>query len=620
MVNDLIVKSLNIAWVGVCVVLACAAGAQTYQVGPDGSTQAPDQKKPSQPASLGWGSNIQNARLARAAELALQHGDHALALDYAQRAAEAAPNDPQLWFLLGYAARLNGKSQQSIDAYSHGLRLSPNSLDGISGLAQTYSVTGNNEEAERLLKQVLAADPRRSNDALILGDIYMKAADYTSALDALNRVERIHPDARPELLMGICYERLKRMDIANHYFDLARRHAPDNPEVQRSMASYFREVGKNGDAINALKSIRNPKPEVANPNEALFRATDGNYDLVIVSLGLANFDALRLCSQIRSLDRTRNVPILAITEPDNNARMVRGLEIGVNDYLMRPIDKNELLARARSQVRKRRYTERLRDNVQISIEMAITDALTGLFNRRYMENHLATLIEQAGARGKPLAALVLDIDYFKSINDTHGHDAGDDVLRDFALRIKRSIRGIDLACRTVAKNSSSSCRKPTWRWPPWSPSGCGGGSRPSRLPSPGPTQHSGHAFDRHCRAARPGRQRREPAQARRPSALSRQARRAQSGGAGCRVSGAHGIPERRRDAVAVEILAMASSQSRGIVGDCCRYYARRRAVGCPLPNFQCWVSVRTWASGGIGIVPLFPIPARLRQESAGQPS
>jgi two-component system cell cycle response regulator len=185
----------------------------------------------------------------------------------------------------------------------------------------------------------------------------------------------------------------------------------------------------------------------ADPSEALFRAADGNYDLLIVSLGLENFDALRLCSQLRSLDRTRNIPILAITEPDSNARMVRGLEIGVNDYLMRPIDKNELLARARTQVRKRRYTERLRDNVQMSIEMAITDALTGLFNRRYMESHLATLIEQAKSRTKPLTALILDIDYFKSINDSHGHDAGDDVLREFALRIRRSIRGIDLACR-----------------------------------------------------------------------------------------------------------------------------------------------------------------------------
>jgi two-component system, cell cycle response regulator len=185
----------------------------------------------------------------------------------------------------------------------------------------------------------------------------------------------------------------------------------------------------------------------ADPNEALFRAADGNYDLLIVSLSLENFDALRLCSQIRSLDRTRNLPILVVTDPDNGARMVRGLEIGVNDYLMRPIDKNELLARVRSQIRKRRYTERLRDNVQTSIEMAITDALTGLFNRRYMESHLGTLIEQAFSRGKPLSALVLDIDFFKSVNDTHGHDAGDDVLREFALRIKRSIRGIDLACR-----------------------------------------------------------------------------------------------------------------------------------------------------------------------------
>ena len=97
--------------------------------------------------------------------------------------------------------------------------------------------------------------------------------------------------------------------------------------------------------------------------------------------------------------------------------------------------------------RKKRYTERLRDNVQMSIELAIIDALTGLYNRRYMESHVGTLVEQASSRGKPLTVLMLDIDYFKSINDTYGHDAGDDVLREFALRIRKSIRGIDLACR-----------------------------------------------------------------------------------------------------------------------------------------------------------------------------
>src|SRR6202007_2176402 len=76
-------------------------------------------------------------------------------------------------------------------------------------------------------------------------------------------------------------------------------------------------------------------------SEALFHAAEGNYDLIIVSMALQNYDALRLCSQLRSLDRTRNVPILAICESDDNARMIRGLEIGVNDYLMRPVDKNE---------------------------------------------------------------------------------------------------------------------------------------------------------------------------------------------------------------------------------------------------------------------------------------
>jgi two-component system cell cycle response regulator len=185
----------------------------------------------------------------------------------------------------------------------------------------------------------------------------------------------------------------------------------------------------------------------ANPADALFHTAEGNYDLVIVSLALQNYDALRLCSQIRSLERTRNVPVLAICDGEDNARLIRGLEIGVNDYLMRPIDNNELAARVRTQIRKKRYTERLRDNVQQSIEMAITDALTGLYNRRYMESHLASLVEQAAARGKPLTALVLDVDYFKSINDTYGHDAGDEVLREFATRVRKSIRGIDLACR-----------------------------------------------------------------------------------------------------------------------------------------------------------------------------
>jgi predicted Zn-dependent protease len=239
----------------------CVTHAQTYQVGPDTSKQAAPQQANGQ-STLGWGSNIENARLGRAAQQALEKGDRVHALEYAQRAAQAAPNDPQLWFLLGYAARLNARYQLSEDAYSHGLKLSPSSLEGLSGLAQTYTAMGRNEDAARLLKQVLASDPKRANDALVLGDLYMRTGDYNSALDALGRAERAHPDARSELLMAICYEHLNKPDLASKYLEAARKRAPDNPEVQRSLAGFFREEGKYPEAITALKSIRNPKPDV----------------------------------------------------------------------------------------------------------------------------------------------------------------------------------------------------------------------------------------------------------------------------------------------------------------------------------------------------------------------
>lgn len=183
------------------------------------------------------------------------------------------------------------------------------------------------------------------------------------------------------------------------------------------------------------------------PHEALFRAAEGEFDVAIVSLSLQDFDPLRLCAQIRSLERTRMMPVVLIADPDDAPRVLRGLEVGVNDYVMRPIDPNELVARIRTQVRRRRYTDRLRNNLQASMELAVTDGLTGLHNRRYMEMHLQALLDQAASRNRPLSALVVDIDFFKSVNDRHGHDAGDDVLREFSRRLKASVRGIDLAVR-----------------------------------------------------------------------------------------------------------------------------------------------------------------------------
>ncbi|MHB2165946.1 PleD family two-component system response regulator [Alsobacter sp. R-9] len=185
----------------------------------------------------------------------------------------------------------------------------------------------------------------------------------------------------------------------------------------------------------------------ADPQRVLFAAADEAPDLVIVSVDLAGYDGLRICSQLRSLDRTRNVSILILAEQDDTPRVLRGLDLGVNDYLVRPIDRNELLARVRTQVRRKRYADRLRDSVHASIELAIVDPLTGLHNRRYLDSHFATLVDEALDRGRPLSVMVLDVDRFKAINDTYGHDAGDDVLREFAQRVRRSLRTVDLVAR-----------------------------------------------------------------------------------------------------------------------------------------------------------------------------
>ena len=185
----------------------------------------------------------------------------------------------------------------------------------------------------------------------------------------------------------------------------------------------------------------------ANPQAALMRAGETNYDLMIISLSLAEADGLRLCSQIRSLERIRHMPLIILVDEGEDARLLRGLDMGVNDYLTRPVDTNELQARVRTQITRKRYSDILRNRIEESVEMAITDGLTGLFNRRYMETHLATLVSQAHQTGRPLSMLIADIDHFKRVNDTYGHDAGDTVLRDFATRFRRNTRGVDLACR-----------------------------------------------------------------------------------------------------------------------------------------------------------------------------
>ncbi|MEI2301703.1 PleD family two-component system response regulator [Ensifer sp. MJa1] len=196
----------------------------------------------------------------------------------------------------------------------------------------------------------------------------------------------------------------------------------------------------------ALKPIADVSV-ISDPQAALFEAAENNFDLVIVNANFDDYDPLRLCSQLRSLERTRFIPILLIAEQGSDEMVVRALDLGVTDYLMRPVDPNELIARSMTQIRRKHCNDRLRASVQQTIELAVTDGLTGMYNRRYFDTHLKLLMDRAAARGRPLSICMTDIDRFKQVNDTYGHDVGDDVLREFANRIRTTVRGADLACR-----------------------------------------------------------------------------------------------------------------------------------------------------------------------------
>jgi two-component system cell cycle response regulator len=176
-------------------------------------------------------------------------------------------------------------------------------------------------------------------------------------------------------------------------------------------------------------------------------ALDGSVELIIASLSMHDGDTLRLVSQWRATEAYRQLPILLLANEGELPQLAKGLDLGANDYLIRPVDRNELLARARTQIRRRRLHDRLRENYRRSLSLALTDELTGLYNRRYVLAHIEELVARIAEGGADATVMMFDIDHFKSVNDQHGHPAGDDVLRQLAARALRGVRSVDLVAR-----------------------------------------------------------------------------------------------------------------------------------------------------------------------------
>ena len=204
------------------------------------------------------------------------------------------------------------------------------------------------------------------------------------------------------------------------------------------------------DALNVTETLQADRASIT-------RATTGRetlallercpFDLIICSLNLNQDDALRLTSMLRANEVSRHTPILMVGEDDQTQQLAKALDLGINDYLLKPIDRNEILARVRTQIRRRRYQDLLKENYEQGLSMALTDSLTGAYNRRYLMTHMDRVLADPSARNKPLGCQMIDVDLFKPVNDTYGHDAGDEILKAIVQTMRTNVRNVDLVAR-----------------------------------------------------------------------------------------------------------------------------------------------------------------------------
>ncbi len=238
--------------------LVGASLAQTFELG---KQPPPNKSKPQDSSNLGWGSGIEVARQAHAAEDALKRNDYSAAVAYADQATKAAPQDAELWFLLGYCARLANRYQVSVDAYQRGLQRQPNSLRGMAGLAQTYVKMGRDAEARQMLTRVVQASPRDPDSLALAGELFLDS-DQNRALELLRRSEDQKPSAHTELLIARAYERLNQPEQAAQFLNRAKNRAPHDPDVLRAIAGQYRESGEFGKAIATLQAVPSKTPDV----------------------------------------------------------------------------------------------------------------------------------------------------------------------------------------------------------------------------------------------------------------------------------------------------------------------------------------------------------------------
>lgn len=252
-------------------------------------------------------------------------------------------------------------------------------------------------------------------------------------IETLMRYNTVADELRRREASGMASGSLEAVDLEDLKKPASILIIDDN---QRSSARLAKRLREEDHTVVTLLESGGLSPEAGRKAE-----------LVIVSLNAERFDPLRICAHFKMHETTRSLSVIVIFDPHDQAKAIKAMELGASDMVARPIEDQELLARVRTQSRRTRYIDILRRRVDHGMELAVIDQLTGLHNRRYMINQLDRLLKRPTAEQSPISVMIADIDHFKKVNDTYGHEAGDHVLQEIARRLQANTRPTDIVCR-----------------------------------------------------------------------------------------------------------------------------------------------------------------------------
>ncbi|SNB47668.1 diguanylate cyclase [Geobacter sp. DSM 9736] len=170
-------------------------------------------------------------------------------------------------------------------------------------------------------------------------------------------------------------------------------------------------------------------------------------DLILCDLEMPRMDGFKFLSMLRTRDELRDIPVIMLTGREDRELKIRGLEQGASDYVTKPFDPGELVARVKVQMKIKSLQDELKKSNELLKELSNTDPLTRLYNRRYLMEALEREFQRSSRKQGPLSLVLLDIDHFKKINDTYGHQEGDVVLAAVAEMAQAGLRRYDIAAR-----------------------------------------------------------------------------------------------------------------------------------------------------------------------------